>query len=113
MIYHKYSIVGAMLWMRYGLGIFKPWRTLTYIYHNYMESPGTKAFSVKEFNAMVSKFKVKNISVALTSHDLLESDAGQRHGGAFLSIARVLLPRRFIRRYMANFGLYLLASLTK
>ena len=42
MIYHKYSIVGFMLWMRYGLGVLKPWRIATYIHHNYLESPGNR-----------------------------------------------------------------------
>lgn len=67
---------------------------------------------VKEFNAMVPKFKVTDTSVA-ASHDLLEPRPGQRLRGALISIARVLLTRRFVRRYMAKFGEDFLASLTK
>ncbi len=43
MIYHKYSLVGYMLWLRYGLLTGRPFRSLSEIYANHLESPGTKA----------------------------------------------------------------------
>ena len=47
MIYHKWSIFGYMLWVRYGLLRLKPLRTLEDIYSNFLVSPGTKAYSRK------------------------------------------------------------------
>ena len=38
MIYHKYSIVGYMLWMRYGLMAGHPGRSLADIYANYLKA---------------------------------------------------------------------------
>ena len=45
MIYHKWSLVGYMLWIRYALLRLRPWMTLTEVYARYLESPGTKAYS--------------------------------------------------------------------
>ncbi|MEP7245911.1 MAG: class I SAM-dependent methyltransferase, partial [Gammaproteobacteria bacterium] len=46
MIYHTWSLVGYMLWMRYALLRLRPWTSLAHIYSRYLESPGTKAYSV-------------------------------------------------------------------
>ena len=48
MIYHKYSLVGLMLWLRYGLFALRPLIGLNKIYHKFLESPGTKAYTYKE-----------------------------------------------------------------
>lgn len=48
MIYSKYSIFGLLLWLRWGLLMGCPWRTLTRLYAEHLESPGTKAYSKKK-----------------------------------------------------------------
>ena len=45
MIYHRRSLVGLMLWLRYGLLAGRPGRSLDEIYAQHLESPGTKAYS--------------------------------------------------------------------
>jgi len=45
MIYHKWSLVGFMLWIRYVPRGLRAWLSLTQIYASYLESPGTKAYS--------------------------------------------------------------------
>ena len=49
----------------------------------------------------------------LTHGDLLESDAGQRHRGALLTLARKVWPRGLIRRLMPNAGLFMLIEARK
>jgi hypothetical protein len=93
MIYHKYSMVGYMLWLRYALMRFKPFMTLNEIYSRHLESPGTKAYSIQEAYKLFSGAKDIKIKTILGHGDLLTSQAGQRHKGIFLSIARLLLPR--------------------
>ena len=56
MIYHRYSLVGYMLWLRYAVLMGKPWRSLSDIYTNHLESPGTKAYSATEASVMFSRF---------------------------------------------------------
>src|SRR5439155_8074052 len=57
MIYHKWSLVGYMLWLRYALMRFRPWTSMADIYSKYLESPGTKAYTVREAREMFSAFK--------------------------------------------------------
>jgi len=113
MIYHKNSIVGYMLWLRYGLGAFRPWRGLDYIYSHYLESPGTKAYTYDGARALFSGFSEISIVSPLGHGDLLTSQAGQRHSGLALSLARRFWPRWFIRRSLPNHGLGMMIILKK
>jgi ubiquinone/menaquinone biosynthesis C-methylase UbiE len=108
MLYHKYSFVGYMLWLRYGLGKGHPRTSLTEIYAQYLESPGTKAYSTGEVQALFAKFEVDKIQTTLTHADLLTSSVGQRHRGRTLDIARLVWPRRLIKRFFSGHGLFLM-----
>lgn len=44
MIYHRHSMVGYILWLRYSLLAGNPWRSLSDIYVHHLESPGTKVY---------------------------------------------------------------------
>ena len=113
MIYHKYSLVGFMLWLRYGLFAFRPFIGLNKIYHQYLESPGTKAYSYKEASKLFQKFKINFISSPLTHGDLLNSKAGQRHEGKALNLARKMWPRAFFKIFAKRNGLFLMLELDK
>jgi SAM-dependent methyltransferase len=108
MIYHKWSMIGLMLWLRYALLAGRPWRSLSSIYAEHLESAGTKAYSYAEAHQLFAHFTDVKISTPLTHGDLLESDVGQRHRGIALSLAKALWPRRFIRRFMRSAGLFML-----
>jgi ubiquinone/menaquinone biosynthesis C-methylase UbiE len=113
MIYHKWSLIGLMLWLRYALLRFRPFTSLEYIYSEYLESPGTKAYSKKEAKELFCNFSQVNIQTVLTHGDLLESDAGQRHKGIFIDIARKLWPRSLIKKILPNAGLFMLIKAIK
>ena len=113
MIYHTQSIVGYMLWLRYGLLRLKPFLTLREIYDQYLESPGTKAYTVKEAKQMFSQFSKVQISTTLTHADLLTSEAGQRHRGKLLVLAKKLFPRAIIKRFLPGHGLFMMIKATK
>ena len=113
MVYHKWSIVGLMLWVRYALLGLKPWLPLQEIYARYLESPGTKSYSVAEARKLFDDFSQVQIRTVLTHGDLLESDAGQRHRGLLLKLARKLWPRRVIRRLLPGAGLFMLIEARK
>ena len=113
MIYHKYALVGYMLWVRYALLTGKPWRSLADIYASHLESPGTKAYTVEEARDLFRRFTGVRISTVLTHGDLLESDAGQRHRGWLLSFAKWFWPRRILRWVLPGHGLFMLIEATK
>lgn len=95
MIYHKYSLVGYMLWIRYALLTGKLWLSLNNIYARHLESPGTKAYTVHEARVLFEKFSEVKISTVLTHGDLLDSDVGQRHRGYLLFIEAYLAASFF------------------
>lgn len=110
MIYHKRSLVGAMLWLRYGLARGRPFLSLAEVYATYLESPGTKAYTQREARGLFSSAASVTTKIELTHGDLLESEAGQRHQGLILAIAKRTWPRWLLRRIGRGFGLFLLVS---
>lgn len=113
MIYHKYSFVGYMLWLRYALGRGKPRMSLASIYDQYLESPGTKAYTIEEARQLFTGFEIQDIHTELTHADLLTSDVGQRHRGRALDLARRFWPRRLINTFFPSHGLFLLVRARK
>ena len=113
MVYYKYSFVGFMLWIRYALLKLRPFTSLSSIYSRYLESPGTKAYSIPEAKDLFRKFKFTEMKTVLTHGDLLTSSAGQRHNGLLLNVARLVWPRRFIRAVFPKNGLFMLITATK
>lgn len=113
MIYHKWSLVGFMLWIRYALLGLRPWLSLSVIYARYLESPGTKAYSIAEARRLFAAFSEVSIRTVLTHGDLLESMAGQRHQGGLLSLARKIWPRALIKRLFPGLGLFMLIEARK
>jgi ubiquinone/menaquinone biosynthesis C-methylase UbiE len=113
MIYHTRSIVGYMLWLKYGLFKLRPLVRLEEIYDKYLESPGTKAYTVEEARQLFKQFSQVQISTTLTHADLLMSDAGQRHRGKLLFVAKKLFPRAIIRTFMSGHGLFMMIKATK
>ena len=113
MVYHRRSIVGAILWSRYALFAGHPSRSLSDVYAHHLESPGTQAFTEKEARELVSDFSSVTVRTVLSIGDLLEGAAGQRHAGALLDLSRRLWPRWFIRRFLSRYGLFLMIEAEK
>jgi SAM-dependent methyltransferase len=113
MIYHRRSLVGFMLWLRYGLLAGRPGRSLDAIYARYLESPGTKAYSPSRARDMFAGFDDVRVTSELGPGDLLLGAAGQRHRGPLLDVARRLYPRWAVRRWLSHCGLYLLIEGTR
>jgi SAM-dependent methyltransferase len=115
MIYHRWSLTGLMLWSRYGLLRGRPTTSLNEIYSRNLESPGTKAYTRAEAEALCRRAGLvpAEIRIQLNHGDLLAGAVGQRHSGALLAFAKTLWPRRVLRRFMPFLGLYLLINARK
>ena len=115
MIYHRNAPIGWMLWVKYALLKGRPLRTISEIYSEYLESPGTKAYTVKEAKNLTRLFSKSEITVQLSFGDLLEGDVGVRHKGLMLSIAKVIYPSTLIKSLSKVFpvGLCLLITVRK
>jgi ubiquinone/menaquinone biosynthesis C-methylase UbiE len=112
MIYHRPSVVGLMLWARYGLAAGHPARSLTEIYAHHLESPGTKGYTLAEAQCLVAAFGESHVRRAVSFGDLLLGQAGQQHNGRGLALAKRFWPRPLIRRF-PGLGLLLLIDARK
>ena len=83
------------------------------MYDEHLESPGTKAYTPAQARAMFSMFKACAVETVMTHGDLLEGQAGQRHQGILLSLARKVWPRWLIRRLAPRAGLFMLIEAHK
>ena len=108
MIYNRHSLVGYMLWLRYGLLRGRLLLPLDAIYANYLESPGTKAYNVGQARDLFPGANGLVIRSVLTHGDLLEGAAGQRHRGRILAAARRIWPRWAFRKLTPGNGLFML-----
>jgi len=85
------------------------------IYSSYLESPGTKAYTIEEARHLSKNFSDFEVNIELSTGDLLEADAGSRHEGPLLSLARLIYPR-FLIRLLSRFvpiGLFMLITVKK
>jgi SAM-dependent methyltransferase len=112
MIYHRPSVVGLMLWVRYGIVAGRPGLSLTDLYAHHLESPGTKGYSVAEARNLAAPFNSCQIRIATSFGDLLLGEVGQQHSGHVLRIAKRFWPRPLIRCF-PGLGLLLLVEARK
>jgi len=115
MIYHKNSPVGWMLWLKYGLLRGKPFTNLDEVYSKHLESPGTKAYTVKQAKELLSDFSNFDLKIQLSFADLLDGDVGAGHRGHLLTLAKLFYPRRLVRfiAKIAPIGLFILITAQK
>lgn len=113
MVYHRPSIVGILLWVRYGLLTGRPATAFSQLYAEHLESPGTKGYTVEEGRDLLRRFSAVQVRSRLGFADLLEGEAGQQHDGTALRALRKVWPRRLIERLLPRCGLLLLMEATK
>jgi ubiquinone/menaquinone biosynthesis C-methylase UbiE len=112
MIYHRHSIVAYLLWLRFGLfrGSMLP---LTDIFAQYVESPGTKAYTLKEARELCADFNQVDARSLIGFGDLLQGAVGQRYPSRGLDLVKKVWPRWLIRRVLKNHGTALLIEASK
>ena len=115
MIYHVPSLTGWMLWLRYGLLEGSPFLLPRDAIFRNLESPGTKAYTLKEAEQMLAScgFIGINLETRLSPGDLLTIDPSERYEGQGYKLIWKLYPRRLARLLGDRFGLYLLIKARK
>jgi SAM-dependent methyltransferase len=69
MLYSRHSWVALGLWLRYALGRARPWRSLTSVIAENMESPGTKAYTQSELEYLLRPFRDVRFTRFVTPYD--------------------------------------------
>ena len=116
MVYSDFSSTGLMLWILHGFLKFKFFLSQEEIVFKYLESPGTKCYSNKEFKKILEgfSFEVKTIKKYAGSGDLLSMPPSKKYkDNNLFKIARILIPRFLIKKFQNHFGIFLTAKAIK
>jgi len=110
MIYHHPSLVGLMLWLRYGLMRGKSLRRAVF---DHLESPGTNSYRFAEARGMLNGFDQIRLSQEFSPGDLLLNEPSARFRGVFYRLIWKVYPRWLMRSLGRRWGLFLMISARK
>lgn len=116
MVYSNQSATGFMLWCLYGLGKGKPFMTQEEAIFKFLESPGTKCYSKKEFKKILSGFGLWKIKIDkyASAGDLLLMPPSKKYSGNILyKITKSIFPRIIIKNFQNKLGISMTASAIK
>jgi SAM-dependent methyltransferase len=113
MVYHVPSWVGFMLWGVHCAAKLRPWKGPRWAIARFLESPGTKAFTVAEARELFVGFSSVEIRTQLGTGDLLLMRPGAKYQSWPHRLVWTLYPRRLIRLTGNRFGLGMLIEATK
>ncbi len=113
MFYNVHSITAVMLWGLHCAAKLRPWKTPRWAIYNYLESPGTQAYSKSETREMFSQFESVNITTQLGSGDLLVMRRSAKYQGLFSQLVWQLYPRAFVRRFLQSAGMGMCIEATR
>lgn len=115
MLYHLPSWTAFLLWLQYGLFKGKPFLSLHEAIFHYLESPGTKAYTISEGYKLIASLGFENIQIKtkLSAGDLLHIQPSEKYQSNFYRLAWKFYPRWFVKMCGDRFGLELLIKATK
>ena len=113
MIYHIRSWCAFTLWLVHCLAKGKPWLSPRWAVANYLESPGTKAYTVAEARGLFADFNNVKVTTRLSCGDLLLIRSSQNYRGRMRRIVRRIYPRWLVRLLGDRFGTSCLIEATK
>ncbi|HUI65292.1 MAG TPA: class I SAM-dependent methyltransferase, partial [Bacteroidota bacterium] len=70
MIYHRRSLVALQCWVLHALLRGRPWLTFTEVIRDHIESPGTKAYSIREAEQMFEGLVGVQVTPVVTPYDV-------------------------------------------
>jgi ubiquinone/menaquinone biosynthesis C-methylase UbiE len=112
MVYHVPSVVGWLLWVRYGLLRGRVLKTPRQAIYEHLESPGTKAYTVEEMRQILRRIGFTAIQVRpkLSFGDLMLQKRSRKYESWAYAIVWRLYPRWLIRMLGDRFGNALLIN---
>ena len=114
LIYNPNSWVGFMLWGVHCLAKGRPWKSPRWAIYQYLESPGTNSYTVKETRALFAQFTHIGVRTQLGHGDLLLMRPGEKYqGNPVYRLLWSLWPRWLIRRLGNRFGMAVIIEAVK
>ena len=70
MFYKRWSLAVFKEWVKYGLLRGRPFRSFADVLAHHFESPGTKAYTLREMRGLFSAWREVTLCTAMTPYDL-------------------------------------------
>lgn len=115
MLYSAPNITGFLLWLRFGLLRGRPLASQKDLFGEYVESPGTKAFTEQEIRLVLTDigFDIREIDYELSTGNLLLNEPPDRMDTPLHRFLWKLYPRPIIKRFPKRLGSNCLIKLMK
>jgi SAM-dependent methyltransferase len=113
MIYHSRSWVALTLWMLHCLLKGRLWKSPRWAIYHHLESPGTKAYTVREAARLFRRFRAVTVRTQLGHGDLLLMRPADRYRSLPHRLLWKLYPRWLVRRLGNRFGTAMLIEAVK
>jgi len=113
MIYHVNGLVCWLIWICHCLARLRLWKGRRWAICRYLESPGTKAYSIPEAKALFARFSAVTLRTQLSHGDLLLMRPHAKYRNWYHRLAWQLYPRWAVRLGGNRFGTGLLIQATK
>jgi ubiquinone/menaquinone biosynthesis C-methylase UbiE len=113
MVYHLESWTTLMLWALHCLAKGQPWKSPRWAVYQYLESPGTKVYTVDEARTLFGDFARSRVWTQLAFGDLLKFRLSDKYKHPLHRALFTLYPRWLVRTLGDRFGLCLFVEATK
>lgn len=115
MVYHISSWTGWMLWFRFCLLRLRPLVSVRQAIFKYLESPGTKAYTLPEARRLFEEVEFQEVELTprLGPGDLLKISLSKRYQSFIYKVFQLIYPRWLVRLLGDHFGLELLIQAKK
>jgi len=115
MVYHVRSWGTLLLWTQHALLKGKPSLSAKEVLSRHLESPGTKAYTLREAHRMIASIGFGDIQLGtkLGPGDLLEITPSGKYQHPMFQLVWKFYPRWFVRMLGHRFGFYLTIEATK
>jgi ubiquinone/menaquinone biosynthesis C-methylase UbiE len=113
MVYHSPSWTAGMLWVVHCLLKGRPWRTPSWAMGRYLESPGTKAYTLAEARKLFAGFREVRCWTQLSHGDLLMMRPSEKYGSRLYRFLWRIYPRWLVRLLGNRFGTGLMVEAVK
>ncbi len=104
MLYQHPSVTGLLLWAVHGLGKGKPWLSPRQAVYEYLESPGTKSYTLKELDVLLADFADRRYRTELLGGDLLSFRPSDKYRASWHKLAWQVFPTRLVKRFGRRLG---------
>lgn len=104
MLYHYPSMTALLLWGVHCAAKGQPWRSPRWAVYNYLESPGTKAYTLRELDDLLAAFHDRKYEIVFLGGDLLTFRPSRKYQSRLHKLAWKAYPRALVEKFGQKLG---------